>query len=116
MTFEPKHYVLDDNNVPQRATSIEAARFYRLLKRRHVGWEEVGGCLVSTVFLGVDHNFSGRGPPLLFETMLFPGDHHGAVVCQRYSTWDDAFLGHRAKVRELQQATALANALLDKVK
>ena len=115
MTYAPKHYVLDDNNVPQRATSIEAARFFRLLKRRHVGLEEIGGCVVSTVFLGVDHNFSGRGPPLLFETMVFVGDSDG-VTCQRYSTWDDAFLGHRAKVRELQQATALANALLDKVR
>ena len=70
---------------------------------------------MSTVFLSLDHNMSGRGPPLLFETNVFIGDRD-AVACQRYSTWDDAFLGHRAKVRELQQATALANALLDKVR
>lgn len=29
--------------------------------------------LISTVFLGVDHNF-GNGPPILWETMIFPDD------------------------------------------
>jgi hypothetical protein len=30
---------------------------------------------LSTVFLGLDHNFFMQGPPILFETMLFaPGD------------------------------------------
>ena len=116
MTNPPRQYfVLDDNNQPQRASSIEAARFYRLMTQRHVGWDKVGGCVVSTVFLCVDHQF-GDGPPLLFETMVFVDDHHGAVLGQRYSTWDDAFLGHRAKVRELEQAAAHANALLDKVR
>lgn len=26
---------------------------------------------MSTVFLGLDHNFCDEGPPLLFETMVF---------------------------------------------
>jgi hypothetical protein len=121
MTYRPKapqHYVLDDNNVPQRATWLEAARFFSVLKRRRVGWDKVGGYVVSTVFLGLDHQF-GRGPPLLFETMIFADDagKGGAEDYQRrYSTWDDAFLGHRAKVRELEQAAAHAIALLEKVK
>lgn len=29
---------------------------------------------VSTVFLGLDHNW-GNGPPILFETMIFGGEH-----------------------------------------
>lgn len=29
------------------------------------------GFFVSTVWLGLDHNFYGRGPPLIFETMVF---------------------------------------------
>lgn len=28
---------------------------------------------ISTVFLGIDHNFWGSGPPLLYETMVFGG-------------------------------------------
>lgn len=29
------------------------------------------GKVVSTVWLGLDHNFSRSGPPLIFETMVF---------------------------------------------
>ena len=48
--------------------------------------------LVSTVFLGIDHNF-GDGPPLLFETMIFGGEHDR--YCNRYSTWEEAEGGHK---------------------
>lgn len=27
--------------------------------------------LISTVWVGIDYNFSGHGPPLIFETMCF---------------------------------------------
>lgn len=30
-------------------------------------------CRVSTVFLGLDHSF-GKGPPILWETMVFGGE------------------------------------------
>lgn len=46
---------------------------------------------VSTVFLGLDHNFFG-GPPLLFETMAFGGtlDQHA----NRCSTYNQAVEMH----------------------
>lgn len=28
---------------------------------------------ISTVFLGIDHNYSNAGPPVLWETMIFGG-------------------------------------------
>lgn len=56
------------------------------------------GPRVSTVFLGIDHNFLG-GPPLVFETMIFGGRRH--EYQQRYSTYDEAERGHR---RALQLA------------
>lgn len=34
---------------------------------------QVGDVKVSTVFLGLDHNYSPTGPPLIFETMVFGG-------------------------------------------
>lgn len=39
-------------------------------KNRFVAQEHVGEFWVSTVFMGLDHNW-GDGPPLLFETMVF---------------------------------------------
>lgn len=49
---------------------------------------------VSTVWLGLNHSFYD-GPPLIFETMIFPrkkGDH--IEVQWRYSTEAQAIIGH----------------------
>lgn len=50
------------------------------------------GVVISTVFLGLDHNFLDRGPPHLFETLVFGGEH--AYEMMRYATWDEAVQGH----------------------
>jgi len=56
---------------------------------------------VSTVFiLGINHAF-GEGDPLLFETMIFEGPLNEYQV--RYSTWEQAELGHKEALRELFQ-------------
>lgn len=47
---------------------------------------------VSTVFLGLDHNFTG-GKPILFEIMIFGGAHNDFQ--ERYSTWEEAEEGHK---------------------
>lgn len=56
---------------------------------------------VSTVFLGVDHQW-GHGPPLLFETMLFRAGTGEEMA--RYTTWDQAQAGHAAMVLRTQAA------------
>ena len=66
--------------------------------RRVARTEIPNGGLVSTVFLGLDHNW-GEGEPLVFETMFFPNELSGFVEdCQRYSTWDEALEGHKNMV------------------
>lgn len=57
---------------------------------------EVRGGLVSTVFLGIDHNFSDDGPPILFETMVFMDGE--ASDMRRCSTWLEAEAQHHAVV------------------
>lgn len=56
---------------------------------------------VSTVFLGLDHNW-GIGPPLLFETMIFGGVHD--EYQERYSIWDEAEAGHARAVALAREA------------
>lgn len=51
---------------------------------------------ISTVFLGVDHNFYPSGPPVLFETMVFGGVDDQRTW--RYHTWEEAEAGHKALV------------------
>lgn len=58
---------------------------------RAVAKSSVGDNLISTVFLGLDHSFTG-GVPILFETMIFGGKHD--QYQDRYSTWAAAEAGH----------------------
>lgn len=45
---------------------------------------------ISTVFLGINHGFSGNS--LWFETMIFGGEHD--EYQKRYETWEEAEQGH----------------------
>lgn len=56
--------------------------------------------IVSTVFLGIDHNFSGEGEPLLYETMVFGGEHDQEMV--RTSTKQEAKQAHLDTVWEVK--------------
>lgn len=101
-------------------------RFYRLIGKlpvpcaleeagwfpfsdRLVGMTSVGPLTVSTVFIVVAHG----GPsdaPLLFETMIFGGDHD--EVFARYATWDEAERGHARAVDHARQILTSANEFL----
>jgi len=54
---------------------------------------------VSTVFLGLD--LGSGDPPIVFETMIFGGDHD--QYQERYSTWEEAYLGHANAVQLVQK-------------
>jgi hypothetical protein len=75
-------------------------------KPRHVAQTELGELgYVSTVWLGMNHNFSGSGyPPIIFETMVFGGPLDQAQ--ERYCTLEEAAEGHQFFVMRL---TSLAD-------
>jgi len=101
------------------------------LEYRRVGYDEIPqtsknpASYVSTVWLGIDHNFFPNGPPITFETMRFDlvakpsefGGHmyHPALEfpdpCnpdetteqERYSTEEQASIGHKTIVRLIQE-------------
>ncbi len=61
---------------------------------------EKNTCRLSTVFLGIDHNYIRKGKPILFETMVFNGKLDGEM--ERYTTYNAALKGHeRMKQRIL---------------
>lgn len=61
---------------------------------------QVGDALVSTVFLGINHGFTGTRE-LWFETMVFGGPHDGQQ--DRYETYDQAVEGHKQVVMSLAE-------------
>ena len=55
---------------------------------------------VSTIWLGINHNFADDGPPLIFESMVFPLDSYEDQDCRRYATEAEALAGHDELVSE----------------
>ena len=58
------------------------------------------GKRVSTVWLGINYNFTYHNPPLMFETMVFPQDSWGELDCDRYCSELMAIFGHVKMVRK----------------
>ena len=56
---------------------------------------------VSTVFLGLNHNW-GDGEPLLYETMVFGGKLHDET--ERYTTVEQAREGHERMVQRVKDS------------
>ncbi len=95
------YYKLDGKVVVRCSSLLEWGEWFETAKR-HVADEEISGIRISTVFLGLDHNFSRKGDPLLFETMVFLPDGTGDRMC-RYFSWGEAEEGHK-KMADLVRA------------
>ncbi len=61
----------------------------------------VNGFLVSTVWLGSNHNFDG-GEPLIFETMIFKEGNWEDLYVDRYATREQALAGHAVALKWLE--------------
>jgi|SRR5580698_2169976 hypothetical protein len=68
-----------------------------------IGLDHVGDERVSTVWLGLNHNWM-PGPPLIFETMIFGHTYDGYQ--RRYSTKEQAAEAHRQIVANLRLGLA----------
>lgn len=88
-----------DGQTPRLAPNIET--WAKALERmdRRVAETFVGKVRVSTVFIGLDHQF-GNGPPLLFETMVFGGEFDDWQ--ERCSTWEQALAQHERTVKMIE--------------
>jgi hypothetical protein len=61
------HYILLPDGTTKRVTLLEWGDWFGKSRDRFVALYERDGCRVSTVFLGIDHRFGGKGPPLLSD-------------------------------------------------
>ena len=69
---------------------------------RTVAKSNVGDYWVSTVFLGLDHQWKDDGPPLLFETMVF-GKGPFNERLERCTTWEEAEVMHEKMCEEIRK-------------
>jgi hypothetical protein len=138
MEFNGRYMLQDDGETPIAVDDLfvwgrwlEDQRGRRVMQTR-LGWPTYSYTyFLSTVFLGLDHNFAA-GPPVLWETMIFrqrrrdgtpprfrfqrarprfrrscrrPTDHLGFDEWQdRYTSFADAISGHLAAEARIYQA------------
>ena len=65
--------------------------------------DNVDDVRISTVWLGLNHNFR-PGPPHIFETMVFNGPFHGDYW--RHATEEEAIRCHEETVALMREAAA----------
>ena len=91
-------YILDGHRAVPEADLLAWAEWFETADRQVVS-TQVGKVRVSTVFLGLDHNWAREGSPILFETMVFGGFLDNEE--RRYCTWEEAEAGHAAMVKRV---------------
>lgn len=103
-----------DNKIPVPCSARKAQEQFLNADGRLVSETKVGPLRISTVFLVLDHNFSGNGMPVLFETMIFDDyeNDYASNYQECYRTWDEAEAGHRRAVEYAKQLVGKADDLL----
>lgn len=113
------YYILDGHRAIVAPDLLSWAEWFQTADRI-VAQTRVGDALVSTVFLGLDHNFGTGGDPLLFETLVFLDEDWSTGAMRRYFLWAEADAGHAELVAELlaEMATAEGNvkAALERIR
>ena len=103
-TLMTKQYILV-NHKPVPAADVAAWNAWYSTADRTVAVDDIGGLVVSTVFLGITYNHGGNGQPVLFETMVF---HNAALTdyWERCCTWTEAVRMHKRVCAMIRKAIA----------
>lgn len=91
------NYILKDGKIIEEPDIRKWGRWFQD-NNNSIENTVVEGIKISTVFLGIDHSFEDDTEPILFETMIFGGEHD--QYQRRYSDIEQAKIGHQ-KVIEL---------------
>lgn len=94
------NYILDEAGNPvEEPDIIKWAKWFETHNRTVIQTAfKDQGIAVSTVFLGLNHQF-GNGAPLLWETMVFDQlPSFAESYCDRYSSLEEAKAGHQKAV------------------
>lgn len=114
MSSPLRRYILDGDGEPVLEPDLLAwlrwisdqhkAAISGLPCQLHLAKTDVGEVEVSTVFLTFDHSYRFSRRPILWETMVFANS--GSIDCRRYSTRQEALVGHEEMVQKMRAAQA----------
>ncbi len=99
--FQDSYFKRDGTSYEGEDSVFQWAKDFMDLKKRIVEHTKLSnGYFVSTVWLGLNHNYA-EGRPLIFETMVFSSKtSFNEIDMDRYSTEEEAKEGHRRMVEE----------------
>src|SRR5437773_1498037 len=86
------YYILEGTEPVRCHDALTWAQWFETANRQVADTWMTPTLLVSTIFLGLNHQFFEDAPPLLFETMVFRNGHGDEQ--ERYTTWHEAEQGH----------------------
>lgn len=89
-------WILEDKKPVRVHNRITWTKWFDKIENCRVANTEVGEVSISTVFLGISHSLPNDSP-ILFETMIFGGEHNGFQ--NRYRTYAGAEYGHSKAVQ-----------------
>jgi len=93
--FRKNHFIFENGKIRPAKDLLEFSEWFSKPGSRRVDLTEINDDVrVSTVFLGINHNFSfdEDNPPVLFETMVFGGEYSDRGW--RYTSYGQAKRGH----------------------
>jgi hypothetical protein len=94
-------YILKDGVPVPEPDLFTWANWLQDVDAKRVALTEIGDVRISTAFLALDHSF-GEGEPVLFETMIFEGEHDGYQ--ERYHTLEESMIGHERAVELVKKS------------
>ena len=104
MNYGVRNYILDDAGqpVPEPDPMKWSQWFEQSWPARQVARTDLDNDVyVSTVFLGLDHQYHDINAPILFETMIFGGEHDQSQW--RYHFREQAAAAHERIVATMRE-------------
>ena len=98
-----RYYILD-GETPIPLSDYEWEE-WRGVRRHIIRNTDLLGGEVSTIFLGINHNYAEPSDPILFETMVFGGDLDGTQ--ERYRTYEEAIAGHAEMIEKVERVRVI---------
>jgi len=95
-----RYILVNRKPVPEPDLLVWAA-WFGVDDNRRVAYSSVGRSHVSTIFLGLDHNYGRKGPPILWETRIMSGKLKG-TMWRCAGTWEQAEAMHQEAVDRLK--------------
>lgn len=103
---EFRYYLLnEDGTITPTNDTLAWGMWFENFKNRQIDYTKITNEIeVSTVALGLDHSYNPNGPPMIFESMSFGYDDE---IQRRYSTLEEAKVGHNEIVKEIREELGL---------